>query len=229
MRSHSLSLRTSAVVFAVFALLLRAPAAAPEPQPAALGIGLGPGSSLWLEGKSSLHDFEAKSAEVHTSWTRDAGAADPADAAALLSLIRGSTVRGLDLDVPVASLRSGKDGLDKNMYKSLNASKYPTIHFHLLKYAVGPHGNAPDTLEVRAEGMLTIAGSERPDTLEARLFKTGEGLILEGREGLLMSDYGIKPPTMMMGTIRVQDHVVVGYRLLLAPHSAAANAVTGAH
>jgi hypothetical protein len=32
-----------------------------------------------------------------------------------------------------------------------------------------------------------------------------------------MSDYGIKPPTMMMGTIRVGDKVTVRYRLLLVP------------
>jgi hypothetical protein len=32
-----------------------------------------------------------------------------------------------------------------------------------------------------------------------------------------MSEYDVKPPTMMMGTIRVRDSVSVHFKLLLAP------------
>jgi hypothetical protein len=60
-------------------------------------------------------------------------------------------------------------------------------------------------------------GRERPVTLEARAIRNGSGVWLEGSRGLRMTDYGIKPPTMMLGTLRVGDSITVRYRLLLVP------------
>ena len=115
------------------------------------------------------------------------------------------------------SLRSAKSGLDKNLWKNLRADEFPAIRFHLAKYDVAPAGASPDTLRIRAEGTLEVAGATRPDTLDARAYRTAQGLWIEGDEPLLMSDFGIRPPTMMMGTLRVKDRIVVRYRLLLVP------------
>jgi len=43
-----------------------------------------------------------------------------------------------------------------------------------------------------------------------------------------MSEFGIKPPTMMMGTLRVGDAVTVSYRLLLVPKNGEAAATPAA-
>ena len=52
-------------------------------------------------------------------------------------------------------------------------------------------------------------------TLEARLYPGSEGMWLEGKHQLRMSEFNIRPPTMMLGTIRVGDLVTIQYRLLL--------------
>jgi len=48
-----------------------------------------------------------------------------------------------------------------------------------------------------------------------RASETPEGIVLEGSKALLMSDFGIKPPTMFLGTLKTADRVVVEWRLVL--------------
>jgi len=184
---------------------------------APLATSLGSGSVLWLEGKSTLHDFESKTSQSTLALTRDPAAAVPTDVAGFESLIRSSGVRSLDLEVPVLTLKSEKSGLDKNLWKTLKSDEHPAIRFHLVQYTLEPAGAAGDTLQIHARGTLDIAGVQRPDTLDARVYRAPQGIWLEGSEPLLMSDFGIKPPTMMLGTVKVADRIVVHYRLLMVP------------
>ena len=179
-------------------------------------IAIAPGSVLWMEGKSTVHAWESRTSTVSVAFTRDAAQADPADAAGIEAMVRSAGVRGVDVEIPVATLRSGKSGLDKNMMKSLKADQYPAIRFHMERYSViGPATG--DTLNLRAEGDLTVSGKKKDITLEARAWKGEKGVWVSGIEPLTMSDFGIKPPVMMMGAIKTDDRIVIHYRLLLAP------------
>lgn len=180
-------------------------------------VTLGAGSTVWLEGTSNLHEFSSRTGVLELAVTRDPSAADATDLKSLAALVQSAGVRGLDLDVPVLTLKSGKQGLDKNLYKALKTEANPRIHFHLEHYIVTPRGAASDTLAVSADGQLRIAGAERPVTLTANLVRSDHGMWLEGSTVLKMTQYGVRPPTMMLGALRVNDPVTVRYRLLLAP------------
>lgn len=196
---------------------LASQAATHESSGAPAAITLGAGSSLWLEGTSNLHEFESSTSQVVVAFTRNPETGNATDAASLEAMIRGSALRGLDLNVPVTTLHSKKSGLDKNLYKALHADDYPQIRFHLARYTVTPRATGGDTLNIHAEGTLSIAGKDQPAALDARVYRGDRGVWLEGSEALLMSSFGIKPPTMMLGTLRVNDRITVRYRLLLAP------------
>jgi hypothetical protein len=176
-------------------------------------VKLGPASVLWLDGTSSLHEYESHTSQIGFDMARDPASREPANAADLAEIIRHSGIRSVDVRVPVGTLRSGKSGLDRNMMKALRADQYPEIRFHLARYTA----SGVDTVDIQAEGTLTIAGQERPVTLKARAFRGPGGVWLEGTHGLRMTEFGIKPPTMMMGTIRVGDPVTIHYQLLLSP------------
>ena len=184
-------------------------------------VALGSESVLWLEGTSNVHDFESRTQTLTFTLTCDGAATDPTDAAGLDQLIRANNVRGLDLEIPLATMRSGKPGLDKNMLKALRADANPNIKFHLARYTLG--AAVADTTPVTAEGTLSIAGKERPVTVVGRLVHTAKGEWLEGSHALLMTQYDVKPPTMMLGALRVNDKILVRYRLLLT----AGNGVSG--
>jgi len=186
---------------------------------APLAVKLGSGSVLWIEGTSTMHNFECRSKEVALTLEKDAATPDPADAAALLQLVRSGAVRGVAVRVPVVSLHSEKSGLDKNMRKAMEAEKYPDVTFRLDTHQAS--AATADTLAIQAAGALNIHGKERPVQLVARAWPGDGGVWLEGSDVLLMSEYGIKPPTMMLGTVKVGDRITVRYRLLLVPDAGA--------
>ena len=221
-KSHRITPKPRALMLtaALAAALALAQAATASDARVTLPITLGAGSAVWLEGTSSLHNFESRTSDVSVHFQRDAAAREPMDAQALDQLIRTSGVTGLDVDIPVASMRSGKSGLDKNMQKTLKADRFPSIRFQLAHYALSP--TAGDTAGLQADGTLTIAGHDRPTKLTARAYRSAQGIWVEGTQALLMTDFEIRPPTMMLGAVKVGDRVTVHYRLLLVPVSAGA-------
>lgn len=184
------------------------------------------GSTLEIEGKSTMHDWESKTQTVHVVFLRAAGSADPG-LADLETLVRENGVRGMEVEIPVTTLHSEKSGLDKNMMKSLQAEKYPSIRFRMTGYRVTSPATA-DTVTLKVEGALTVTGVEKPATLEARAWKSARGEWIEGVEPLRMSDFGIKPPTMMLGALKVADAIDIHYHLLLAPGTIVAGPQTPA-
>jgi hypothetical protein len=95
------------------------------------------------------------------------------------------------------------------------------VSFRLETHGVTPA--AGDTIAIHASGALTIHGQERRIQLAARAWTGDGGVWLEGSDALLMSEYGIKPPKMMLGTVKVGDRVTVRYRLLLVPNDGASS------
>jgi hypothetical protein len=221
-------MRAAALVLAALAAATGAAKAdGPDSTRVPMKVALGPGSVLWLEGTSTMHDFESRSKEVAITLERDAAAPDPTRAADLLRLIRAAAVRGVTVRVPVATLRSEKSGLDKNLRRTMEAEKYPEVRFHLGHYTLGPGAAEKDTVAIDAAGSLTITDQERPIQLAARAWAAESGVWLEGSQTLRMSEYGIKPPTMMLGTLRVGDRITVRYRLLLVPEGGASSPAPG--
>src|SRR6185503_20242112 len=187
---------------------------APAPVPAA--VKLGSGSVLWLEGWSNVHEWESRTTQPTVKLLRDTESADPADVAALDQWLRSGTLRGLDLVVPLATLHSKKGAtLDKNLMRALKAEQNPEITFHLAQARVGEASG--DSISVSADGVLRVAGRERPITVAGRLVRSEAGVWLKGSHGLRMTAFDVKPPTMMMGTMRVRDSVSVHFNLLLSP------------
>ena len=214
-------IRRAATIAATLAAMLLAgdlPAAsgASTAEGSRAALVLGPGSEVWMEGKSTVHDWESHTTSVGATFTRAATQADPAGAAAIEGLVRANGVRGLDVRIPVATLHSGKPGLDKNLLKSLQAERYPAIEFRMERYSVVSPETA-DTLKLSVEGLLTVAGTGRHVVLVAGAWKGDKGEWIDGTVPLDMSAFGIKPPTMMLGALKVNDRIVIHYRLLLVP------------
>jgi polyisoprenoid-binding protein YceI len=200
----------------------RAIAAGTEAPAIASVVQLGPGSQLWLVGTSTLHDFECRSQKVALELGLAANAARPANAEALFALVRASSVLGVQVKVPVVSLHSEKEGLDKNLRKAMKVERFPNVHFRLGSYTCGAAPANGDSVAIHAQGTLTIVGQERPAVLEATARRSRDGVWLDGSYSLRMSEFGITPPTMMLGTIRTGDRVTIHYHLLLVPKADAA-------
>jgi len=193
----------------------------------AAGVSLRSGGKLWLDGKSTVHEFKSTAGEVEAAFDQDLSRwpSGGTGAGAWRAFLEAKGVTSMDLTIAVSSLHSGKAGLDKNMYKALKASEHPQIRFHMSSYEVAD-GKAAGVLAIGAKGTLQVAGVEHEIRIPLSATIEGEDLRLRSSVPLLMTDYGIKPPTMMMGALRTADQVMVSFDLVLE-HNGEASAAKG--
>jgi polyisoprenoid-binding protein YceI len=163
---------------------------------------LSPESRLWLQGDSTLHPFESKATKLTVMGQ-----------AAAENLLQAGAVEGFELEVEVKGLKSGKKGLDENLYKTLKADEHPAIVFHLK--SVSAAGSADGAVNVQAEGTLSVAGQEKDLTLLAKVQAENGKWHVTGTQQILMTDFGIKPPSMMMGAIKTKNEITVHYDVIL--------------
>lgn len=167
-----------------------------------------PESRIVVSGGSNLHDWSCTSSGFQASVQLDS-AYDVRPFAGLTNPIRKVVVT-----IPVQSLKCGKDKMDQNTYKALKATEFPEIRYVLDTYDVTKvleNGFAATTT-----GALMVAGVttrvEIPVTAERR----AEGAMrAEGSVPLKMTDFGIKPPVALLGTLRTKNEITVRFEVLL--------------
>ena len=169
-------------------------------------VTLTPTSTVWVEGTSNVHNWKATTSTLNAKIE----VATPAGP--------GAQVEAVALTIPVTSLKSGKGGLDKNMYKAMKAEQHPDILYRLTTFRSAPENGAYAAV---VTGMLTINGVEKEVVMNATLSGDAAALKASGSVTLKMTDFGIKPVTALMGTIRTGNDVTVKFELV----GAAARAV----
>jgi hypothetical protein len=190
------------------------PLAAPAGIDAAQGSSLSVTSAvLSISGTSTMHDYTVSTKVLKVG----AGIATAAD---LKGLLQPDALQGFELQIPVNTFTSDKDGLTKQMFKALKADKHPVITFKLAGYTVEPGAGGTT---VKPTGTLTVAGVERPIDMVLDVKEQAGMLQVRGTRDLLMTDFGIKPPTMFMGMLKTNDKVTIRFELQLALASKASN------
>jgi len=167
---------------------------------------LEPQSKLWIDGKSTVRKFSCQA----PVFTVDVDAAPGATAAVLAGT---KAVRTAIVRVPVAQMECGNGTMNEHMLKALKAKDAPTIEFRLAGYDV-----AKDAAGVQGTlaGTLAVGGAERPVAVAAQAIAAPNGsLRVTGAYELHMKEFGLKPPTLMMGTLKVDELVIVHFDLIL--------------
>jgi polyisoprenoid-binding protein YceI len=190
------------------------PIAAPAGNDAALGSNVTVSSAtLSLSGTSTMHPYTVSTKALKVS-------AANATAADVQELLQPDVLQGFELQIPVNTFTSDKDGLTKQMFKAMKADKHPTITFRLHSYTVEA---AAGGATIKPTGMLTVAGVERPIDLVLEVKEQAGRLHVRGTRDLLMTEFGIKPPTMFMGMLKTDDKVTITFELQLALAAKASN------
>lgn len=119
------------------------------------------------------------------------------------------------LRVPVAALRTGVDGRDRDMRRLLDAERFPEIRYTIS--SVEPSfGSASDRSDVllTIHGTLAIRDVERPVTFLGRVRLRDGQVWVRGEASTRMTDFGITPPRRFL--VAVEDALLLAFDLLLA-------------
>jgi polyisoprenoid-binding protein YceI len=158
------------------------------------------GSFVRIEGTSTMHDWKMEGPIVN-------GALTLTDAAKKT----GNAV----VSIPVTSIKSQHGKMDKLMAEALKASKNPEIRYELTGSQL-VSGDAAN-FAVKTTGKLTIAGVTRDVAMNVSGTQSADGkLVMTGQAPIRMTDFGIKPPTAMLNTIKTGDDVKVTFRWVVA-------------
>ena len=170
-------------------------------------LTLKPQSQLWVSGTSTVRSFRCQ------AGTLDAAVAATGAGAVSAVLAGEKAVRTAELKIPAKALDCRNGTMNEHMLKALKADAHPTIGFTISSYEVA---KADTSLRGTATGELTLGGVTKTIEVAARLTEDPDGTLrIAGTHELNMKEYGLKPPTLMMGTMRVNEKVTVGFDLRL--------------
>ncbi len=162
-----------------------------------------------VKGTSSLHDWEMEVTTVNGQVVFKNGS----------KAIEG--ILEINVEVKTGSFISDKNLMEKKAAEALRADEYPTIRFRLDD--VLTLNNSSDTLKGEVSGMLEIAGIAKTVNIAYELIPLENNEIkVTGSSELLMSDFGIDPPTALLGTIKTDDRVKVTFNTVWIPETTAA-------
>ncbi|MEY3052930.1 MAG: hypothetical protein RLY31_2715 [Bacteroidota bacterium] len=169
-------------------------------------------SSLSLEGKTNVNVFRCRCTEKFFRQEYSAlSAATPSESLHF---------RNTGLALPVASLDCGNKLMNKDLQKALRHDLHPFIHIYLRE--VKPDkchrlsaGN--DWIRLKALTCISINGMDKEYWLDVnalRLSSTRYRFVCAKR--IDMTDFGITPPSAMMGMVRVENDIVIRMDLEIA-------------
>lgn len=161
--------------------------------------------SLVIKGTSTLHDWEMKS--------------DKGRVEVLLGLGSDARLMGLSalkFSLEAESLKSEKTMMDNNAYKALKTNSAKQISFVLTNASITQL--SATSYRVKAIGKLTVAGTTRETDVIAEIAysNTEKMYIVTGTKKLKMTDYNVKPPSFMLGTVKTGDEITISFKTKLA-------------
>ena len=155
-------------------------------------------SKMSVSGTSSLHDWESNVESFSGSG--------------LITIENSEIVEvsGLEVTVVAKSIKSGKSGMDKKIYEALKETDYPNI-----KYSISSISKK-SSKTLTTSGNLTIAGKTKSVNMDVEYQLLSKNVSISGKITIKMSEYDIKPPTAMLGTIKTGDEITISYTVLFS-------------
>jgi polyisoprenoid-binding protein YceI len=154
-----------------------------------------------IHGTSNLHDWdenvELVSGYAIVNWYKDGSFG----------------LNAMNIKMEVRSIKSENSTMNKNTYKALKADTYPQITFVL---SAPPGVITPNAsgIMMTARGNLTIAGVTKPVDMRIKVSSAEGGkLTFEGSYKIKMTDFGVKPPTAILGTLKTGNEITINFKV----------------
>ena len=149
--------------------------------------------SMTINGTTNVHNFESKVTQASGEL-----------------VINDKKVQSFSVEIPVKGIKSNEKLMDTKTYEAFDADKNPKISFKSTEVnSLKVDGNE---VSVSVTGTMTIAGASRKVTLVStgKIVKPGV-YEFKGSIPVKMTDYKMKPPTAILGVMKVGDDIKLKY------------------
>lgn len=163
-------------------------------------------SSITIQGTSNLHDWKSKAEQIKGEMV----------------LSGDNKLSSLAVEIPVKSIKSGEKLMDSKTYDTFNANKHPNISFRMTDISQVQFTGSG--MQVSVTGNLTMSGTTRKVTVKANGKQLKPGTyVFNGDMALKMTDFGMKPPTALLGAMKVGDGIKLAFDVTMVSQESASN------
>ena len=167
------------------------------------------GSSLSIVGSSNVNKFKCLCTE---QFAKSSIQFEPQDGGKILRFSQaGLYIRSKSLDC-------GNQQMNKDMYKTLRADQHPSIRIELTRAQLQEAQlvSGQDWTTLKAHTQLTIAGITKPVLFDVKAKRIASDRIrLTASKDVLMTDFGMEPPTAMLGLVKVNNNICIKMDLIV--------------
>lgn len=119
------------------------------------------------------------------------------------------------LTAPVASLRTGKAGRDKDLQRALDGERHPEIRYRIDKVESSFQSLADNTdVLLTLHGVLSMRGTERPVSFMGRVRLRQGTLWVRGENRIRPADFGVPP--LRSWLVSMKEYVLATFDLVLS-------------
>ena len=173
-----------------------------------------PESKLWIEGGSNVTDWSCKASTLEAHVDIDSSRAAEAESA-----VGAEQVKRISVKVGVRNLKCGNRRMENDLYRALKATD-PSTPSNILGVFDALRPSEKKESHVDTEGTIVVAGVERGVRLRVMMERLADGTVVaRGSVPLLMTDFGVTPPTGLFGLIRSHNEIVVKFEVVVTPQA----------
>lgn len=172
------------------------------------------GSKVSIQGATNVNEFTCFSDETYSQHSGNLHIND---------LKNNITFHQVILNVKTESLQCGNEVMNKNLFRTLGAEKYPFIVVELKEVSTkdGQPFNFSKLIHMSGKVYITLAGERRAHQIDFAAKQNSDGVYhFIGNHNISFSQYNLVTPTALFGLVRVKDIITVKFDLLVRANGA---------
>jgi hypothetical protein len=119
-------------------------------------------------------------------------------------------VKTAKLVVPVKAFTCPNAEMTEHLMQAMKPEQFPEIVYMVEKYGVTGS-------QALVMGTMTIQAKSQPVSVPVALAPSGSGVSLQGETKLDMTSYGVEPPVVMLGMLKVGPQIRIEFKGLVTP------------
>ncbi len=156
-----------------------------------------------VDGTSSLHDWTSQVTQVECTGSFQSKSTTL------------QSMKNVQVKIVVEGIKSSEGKImDRKTYEAFDSDKNPLITYTFASARIKM--DKSDSTTISTSGTLTMAGASRPTeiTAKGKILANGD-LQFSFSKKLKMTDFNMKPPTAVLGTIKVGDEITLNFNMVL--------------
>ncbi len=201
METNYAHIKASNIAILIVAILLLTAAQVIQAQ-SIYKLAKGPDVTFKLLGSSNIHD-----------WVMTSSGIESAGEFSFDSENKLTSLQSFNFYVAAKSLKSEHESMDNRTYKTIKADQYPKISYKLISAIITIIQKSKYL--IKATGELTITGVTKAIIMDVTATVNPDNTInCTGFKKIQLTDYNIKPPSFMLGAMKVKNNLTIQFNLI---------------